>query len=162
MAPERGSERADAGARPAGLRAAVWWGILGLALGGALHASAWDRTLLLALHQGRPGPEALWLFLTQLGDSALVGLVLLALAGAALGLALAVASLRSGEDASTAVLVDVEGHGRQESLGDADGDDRLFGAKGRERGVIDAAAITQPKTAPIAPTNRTLRRARLS
>ena len=34
-------------------------------------------------------------------------------------------------------------------IGDADGDDRLFGAKGRERGVIDAAAIAQPKTAPI-------------
>ena len=82
MAPGWGSERADAGARPAGLRAAVWWGILGLALGGALHASAWDRTLLLALHQLRPGPDALWLGLTQLGDSALVGLVLLALAGA--------------------------------------------------------------------------------
>lgn len=82
MAPGWGSERADTGARPAGRRAAVWCGILGLALGLGLHASPWDRSLLLALHQGRPGPDALWLGLTQLGDSALVGLLLLALAGA--------------------------------------------------------------------------------
>ena len=82
LAPGWGSERADALARPAGLRLALCCGILGLALGLGLHASPWDRPLLLALHQGRPGPEALWLFLTQLGDSALVGLVLLALAGA--------------------------------------------------------------------------------
>lgn len=48
----------------------------------ALHASAWDRVVLLWLHQVRIGPDAFWLFLTQLGDSALVLLVLLALAGA--------------------------------------------------------------------------------
>lgn len=82
MAPGWGSERADAGAGPLRRRSALWCGILGLALGLGLHASAWDRALLLALHQGRPGPDALWLGLTQLGDSALVGLVLLALAGA--------------------------------------------------------------------------------
>ena len=82
MTPGWGSDRADAGARPTRLRAAVWCGILGLALGLGLHVSAWDQALLLDLHQWRPGPDALWLFLTQLGDSALVGLVLLALAGA--------------------------------------------------------------------------------
>ena len=82
MTPGWGSDRADAGARPTRLRAAVWCGILGLALGLGLHVSAWDQALLLGLHQWRPGPDALWLFLTQLGDSALVGLVLLALAGA--------------------------------------------------------------------------------
>ena len=56
-------------------------GILGVTLGLAVHFSPLDRELLLKVHRLNGLPDQLWLFLTQMGDSAIVLSLLLSVAG---------------------------------------------------------------------------------
>lgn len=79
------TERAPspAATRPAGVpRWLLWSAIVGVACGQLVHHSALDRQWLLWLHQRAWRGDDLWLFLTQMGDSAWVLLVLLTAAAA--------------------------------------------------------------------------------
>ncbi len=55
----------------------LWSGIVGVVAGQVVHLSALDRQWLLWLHQRAWRGDDFWLFLTQMGDSAWVLLVLL-------------------------------------------------------------------------------------
>ena len=74
-------EGASGMARQAGVpRWLLVCAIVGVVAGQLVHHSALDRAWLLALHQRPWRGDDVWLFLTQMGDSAWVLLVLLALA----------------------------------------------------------------------------------
>lgn len=73
--------KAPGTARPAALpRWLLACAIVGVVAGQLVHHSALDRAWLLALHQRSWRGDDVWLFLTQMGDSAWVLLVLLAFA----------------------------------------------------------------------------------